>query len=61
LPAAFNEQLIPKLGETQRKLKELQKEQEKAQQLLLDQVAKLQEEKEAILAKAQESEVTRSL
>jgi len=58
LPAAFNEQLIPKLGETQRKLKELQKEQEKAQELLLDQVAKLQEEKEAILAKAQESEAT---
>jgi type I restriction enzyme R subunit len=58
LPAAFNEHLIPKLGETQRKLKELQKEQENAQQLLLDQVAKLQEEKEAILAKAQESEAT---
>jgi type I restriction enzyme R subunit len=58
LPAAFNEQLVPKLGEQQRKLKELQKEQEKAHQVLLDQVAKLQEEKEAIIAKAQESEAS---
>jgi len=58
LPGLFDEQLIPKLGEKQRLLKEQQKEQEKAYQLLLEQVAKLQEEKEAILEKAQESEAT---
>jgi type I restriction enzyme R subunit len=58
LPGLFDEQLIPKLGEKQRHLKELQSEQEKAHQVLLEQIEKLQEEKEAILAKAQESEAT---
>lgn len=58
LPGLFNEQLIPKLGEKQRQLKELQSEQEKAHQVLLEQINKLQEEKEAILVKAQESEAS---
>lgn len=58
LPGLFNDQLIPKLGEKQRLLKEQQKEQEKAYQLLLEQISKLQEEKDAILEKAQESEAT---
>ena len=58
LPTLFDEQLIPKLGEKQRQQKELQSEQEKAHQVLLEQIEKLQEEKEAILAKAQESEAT---
>jgi type I restriction enzyme R subunit len=58
LPGVFDEQVIPKLGEKQRQLKELQQEQEKAQQQLLEQIAKLELEKEAILAKAQESEAS---
>jgi type I restriction enzyme R subunit len=58
LPGAFEESFIPKLGEKQRQLKEQQQEQENAYQQLLQQVAKLQQEKEAILSKAQESEAT---
>jgi type I restriction enzyme R subunit len=58
IPGLFNEQVIPKLGEKQRQLKELQQEQEKVQQLFLEQIAKLQQEKDAILAKAQESEAS---
>ena len=58
LPEAFNEHYVPKLGETQRLLKEQQQEQEKAYQQLLEQIAKLQEEKEAILEKAQQSEAS---
>ena len=58
LPGAFDESFIPKLGEKQRQLKEQQQEQENAYQQLLQQVAKLQQEKEAILSKAQESEAT---
>lgn len=58
LPGLFDEQVIPKLGEKQRLLKEQQKEQEKAYQLLLEQITKLQEERDAILEKAQESEAT---
>lgn len=58
LPGVFDEQLIPKLGEKQRQLKDLQQEQEKAQQQLLEQIAKLELEKEAILAKAEESEAS---
>ena len=57
LPGLFNETAIPKLGEKQRQLKELQKEQDHAHQLLLEQIAKLQKEKDAILAKAEESDV----
>jgi type I restriction enzyme R subunit len=47
-------------SQTRRNAKEVkgQEQEKKAQQLLLDQVAKLQEEKEAILAKAQESEAS---
>ncbi|HEY9170441.1 MAG TPA: DEAD/DEAH box helicase family protein [Lutibacter sp.] len=58
LPGKFNEQLIPKLGEKQRQLKELQQEQEKAQQQLVDKIAKLEKEKEAILEKATQSEAS---
>lgn len=58
LPGFFDEQLIPKLGEKQRLVKEQQKEQEKAYQVLLEQITKLQAEKDAILEKAQESEAT---
>lgn len=58
LPGMFDETHIPKVGEKQRQLKELQTESEKAHQLLLAQIQKLQEEKDAILAKAQESEDT---
>src|SRR6478736_2861534 len=46
LPGLFDESIIPKLGEKQRLLKEQQKEQEEAHQVLLEQIAKLQEEKE---------------
>lgn len=58
LPGAFDESFIPRLGEKQRLVKEQQQEQEKAYQELLAQITKLQEEKEAILSKAQESEAT---
>lgn len=58
LPGAFDELVIPKLGEKQRQLKELQQENEKAHKLLEEQISKLKAEKEAILAKAQESEAT---
>lgn len=58
LPGLFDETQIPKVGEKQRQLKELQAENEKAHQVLLEQIAKLQAEKDAILAKAQESEDT---
>ncbi len=58
LPALFDTDFIPKLGEKQRQLKELQEEQNKAYQLLLEQVAELEKEKEIIIAKAQESEAT---
>ena len=60
LPSAFSDAFIPKLGEKQRQIKEQQKEQESAYQLLLEQIAKLQEEKDVILAKAQESETALS-
>ena len=58
LPGLFNEEIIPKIGEQQRKLKEQQSEQEKAYQALLDQIEQLQQEKESILEKAQESEAS---
>jgi type I restriction enzyme R subunit len=57
LPGLFDENIIPKVGEKQRQIKEQQEEQDKAQQNLLAQIAKLQIEKEAILEKAQESEL----
>lgn len=58
LPGSFNEQFIPKLGEKQRQLKALQQEQEFAQQQLIAQINKLQQEKETMLAKAAESEAS---
>lgn len=56
LPDFFDESIVPKLGEKQRQLKELQKEQELAYQLLQEEIYKLQQEKETIIAKAEESE-----
>ncbi|MDC1384407.1 DEAD/DEAH box helicase family protein [Crocinitomicaceae bacterium] len=56
IPGSFDDSFIPKVGQKQRQLKELQSEQEKAHQALLEQVKKLQAEKDAILEKAQESE-----
>ncbi len=58
LPSVFNDAFIPKLGEKQRQLKELQEEQDKAYQLLLEKLAKLEKEKEAIWVTAQESEAS---
>lgn len=58
LPSVFNDAFIPKLGEKQRQLKELQEEQDKAYQLLLEKLAKLEQEKEAMWAIAQESEAS---
>ena len=57
LPARFDETLIPKIGQQQRLIKEIQAEQEKAHQELLAEVQRLQAEKEAILQKAQENEL----
>ncbi len=56
VPGMFDETLIPKVGEQNRKIQEIQQEQEKIHNELLEQIRKLQEEKEAILEKAQESE-----
>ncbi len=55
-PSNFDESVIPKKGDKQRQIKEIQSEQEKIHEELLAQVAKLQKEKDAILLKAQESE-----
>jgi len=56
LPGSFDESVIPKVGEKQRQLKELQVESEKAHHDLLQQIQKLQSEKDAILEKAKETE-----
>ena len=58
IPGAFQESVIPKIGEQNRKQKEIQKEQSKIQEELEKQIAALQAEKEAILLKAQETEET---
>lgn len=58
LPDFFNEELIPKIGEQQRKLKEQQSEQDNAYQALIAQIEQLEKDKEAILEKAQESEAS---
>ncbi|MBI9062105.1 MAG: DEAD/DEAH box helicase family protein [Marinilabiliaceae bacterium] len=58
LPGVFDENLVPKLGAEQRKLKELQRENQKEQDALQTQIAKLLAEKEAILEKAKESEAS---
>jgi type I restriction enzyme R subunit len=55
-PGLFDETFIPKVGESVRKIKTIQEENEKIQQELLAQVQQLQAEKDAILAKAQESD-----
>ena len=55
-PGLFDETLVPKIGESIRKIKTIQEENEKIQQELLAQVQQLQAEKDAILAKAQESD-----
>lgn len=58
LPQHFDAGFVPKLGEKQRQLKEVQQEQEKAFLLLQEQIAALEKEKEEILAKAEESEAS---
>ncbi len=60
-PGLFDEALIPKVGEAGRKIKTIQEENERIQQELLAQVQQLKAEKDAILAKAQESESTLEL
>lgn len=56
LPALFDEALITAVGDKHRQLKELQAEQEKAQQALLLQIQKLNDEKDKLLQQANESE-----
>lgn len=60
-PGLFDEALIPKIGETGRKIKTIQEENERKQQELLAQVQQLQAEKDAILAKAQETDAALEL
>lgn len=57
-PSLFDESQIPKVGESSRKIKEIQAEQERKHLELLAEVEKLQKEKDAILAKAHENEAT---
>lgn len=56
LPGHFNESFIPKIGDSQRQLKELQKEQEAERARLQAQIDELLKEKEALLETANESE-----
>ena len=56
LPGLFDESVIPKLGEKQRQARELQKEQEHAFKLLQEEITKLQQQRDEIVAKAEESE-----
>ena len=56
LPGLFDESVIPKLGEKQRQAKELQKEQEHAFKLLQEEITTLQQQRDEIVAKAEESE-----
>jgi type I restriction enzyme R subunit len=55
-PGMFDESQLTRETVTQRQLKEVQSEQEKAYQQLLEEVARLQAEKDAIYSKALESE-----
>jgi type I restriction enzyme R subunit len=57
LPGKFNEEFIPKIGAKQRQLNELEKEREQEQSRLKAQIDELLKEKEAILEKAQHSEM----
>lgn len=56
VPGLFDESLIATSSDKHRQIKEIQSEQQRIQEDLLKQVQQLQAEKEAILAKAQESE-----
>ncbi|HDY75747.1 MAG TPA: DUF4145 domain-containing protein, partial [Candidatus Marinimicrobia bacterium] len=56
LPGAFNEEFISKAGAKQRRLKELEIESKREQELLKAQIEKLLKEKEAILEEARQSE-----
>jgi type I restriction enzyme, R subunit len=55
LPGAFEDRFIPKIGERERKLKEIQAESERAQQALEAQLAQLQQEKEELAEQARQS------
>jgi len=54
LPGMFDQNYIPKVGSQQRKLQEIQEENNKIQQELLAQIEQLQAEKEAMLQRVQE-------
>ncbi len=56
IPGAFDESFIPKIGDSQRKLKELQKEREREEKDLLERIEKQEEEKRLLLLEAQENE-----
>lgn len=56
LPGAFNEDVIPKIGEEQRKLRTIQEENERAQSALEKQLEELLKEKEELLERARQSE-----
>ena len=58
IPGAFQESVIPKVGELNRGKNEIKKEQLKIQEELEKQIATLLAEKEAILQKAQQTEET---
>ena len=60
-PGLFDETFTPKVGDSTRKVKEIQEEQERIQEQLRVQVQKLETEKAAILAKAQESDTALEL
>jgi type I restriction enzyme R subunit len=60
-PGLFDESFIPKVGESARKIKTIQEENNKIQLELLAQVQQLQAERDAILAKAQENDAALEL
>ena len=60
-PGLFDETFTPKVGDSTRKVKEIQEEQERIQEQLRVQVQKLETEKAVILAKAQESDTALEL
>jgi type I restriction enzyme R subunit len=55
-PEHFNEAIVPKVGEQQRKIQQIQEEQQRIHEELLAQIRKLEQEREQVLSKAQESE-----
>ncbi len=58
VPRQFDESILPKVGESQRKQQLIQEEHQKVQEELLKQIQKLQVEKDEALRKVQEDEAT---